>query len=235
MRLNLLNVLCDRARSQSKVKSAFSNVVYCKVTCLLWVTKMWFLLPFLPFEGSDLKYALVYRIGPLLLTLWGRRWVVVCGNFPSERWRAAKRKMGCGQTALSGTQRCVPFNETILFSPQQLLVYFMPSEEGPSFFFLFLSRFRTRTAVSSNFKRWKLSTLVSSHYLFSQCAVVPKYNPSARQTSTVTHFQKETKYILFICEQICTVHSHMQIVSSVGILLMVPYRGLRQISYELFK
>lgn len=35
-------------------------------------------------------------------------------------------------------------------------------------------------------------------------------------------FHKETKYILFICERRSTVHSHVQIVSSVGILLMVP-------------
>lgn len=43
------------------------------------------------------------------------------------------------------------------------------------------------------------------------------------------HFQKETKYILFICEQRSAVHTHVQIVSSVAILLMVPRRYLRQI------
>lgn len=50
MRLNLLNIFCDRAKIQSEVQSTFSNVVPCS-----FVTgdKNVISLPLLPFEGSD--------------------------------------------------------------------------------------------------------------------------------------------------------------------------------------
>lgn len=79
-------------------------------------------------------------IGTIRHTLWGKWWLVVCGNTPSEEVKGGWVRLLC-LCATQWKHSAVPLRQEGLFA--------------------FLSRLKTMTAISNNFKRWKFSTLIS--------------------------------------------------------------------------